>query len=710
MRSLNHLSIKSQLIAMLLGVSSFSILVTAYLGFQSGQANLTSRVFSQLTSVRASKAYQIESYFRTIRHHTETLSENPAVITAMQDFSAAYRQLASAKSSPELDRQLATYYQQEFLPRLGKINNESPVLESYLPQTIASRYLQYQYIAHNPNPVGKKHLLNKAQDGSRYSQLHAQYHPIFRRLIEKFGYYDMFLIDPQGTVVYTVFKETDFTTNFNTGAYKASNLARLTLQVQQAKAKDFSQLIDFEGYRPSYGAPAAFIAAPIFNQSRLIGVLAFQLSVDEINNVMTGNRQWEKDGLGKSGETYLVGRDYLMRSVSRFLEQDPQGYIKALYQVGVSDTTIKHIRQYKTSILQQSVRTKGADAALRGQQGTQILDDYRGIPVLSSYAPLKLEGLDWVILSEIDLSEAYAPIYAFTRQVLISATLLMLLLTLGAMALAYWFIKPIQHLIDSARAVKAGEKNLIVPLNAGDEFGELVQSFNTLIERLHQQTDLIAVKNREHEQILHSIFPAAIAKRVKQGETTIAEDISNVAILFADVAGFSSLSASRNAPEIVQLLNEIFTLFDDAAERFGMEKLKTVGDSYMAICGLSIPYLDHDKRAISLGLELQSAMRRFNHERGFQLNLQIGINSGDVIAGIVGRNRLMYDVWGNTVALAGQLKDRCPPGEILVSESVYSRLQDLYDFEVWLDSGELPNPSLKAWRIKSLQSASRQQR
>jgi class 3 adenylate cyclase len=705
--SLNQLSIKSKLIVMLLGVSSLSILVTAYLGYQSGQANLTSRVFNQLTSLRASKAYQIESYFKNIHNHTETLSENPAVVAAMQDFTTAYRELESAQIPTEFDRKLANYYQQEFFKRLAKVEDGSPVLESYLPTATAARYLQYQYIAHNLNPVGKKHRLDAATDGSAYSRVHRRYHPIFRKIIEKFGYYDMFLINPQGTVVYTVFKETDFTTNYGTGAYKTSNLARLNAQVQQAKEKNYSQIVDFEGYGPSYGAPAAFIAAPIFNQSKLIGVLAFQLPVDEINNVMTGSRKWEGDGLGKTGETYLVGRDYLMRSVSRFLEQDPKGYIEALRAVGVTDATVKRIDQFKTSILQQKVQTKGSAAALMGQQGTQILKDYRGIPVLSSYAPLKIAGLDWVILSEIDLSEAYEPIYSFTRQVLISATLLMLLLTVVAMLLAYVFVKPIQHLIDSARKVQAGEMNAIAPLNPQDEFGELAQSFNSMLSGLHAQTALVEEKNRENERLLLSFFPAAIAKRLKQGEKEIAEDVSNVAVLFADLTGFSKLSASMTAPEMIHLLNTIFAAFDDAAERFGVEKIKTVGDSYMAICGLSVPYLDHDKRAIGFVLELQTALRRFNHERGFQLNLQVGIDAGDVVAGIVGRHKLVYDVWGKPINIASHLRDTCPAGDILVSESVYQRLKDLYEFEAWMD-GESngKEATVRAWRFKTAQPVS----
>jgi len=704
MQWLNQLSIKSKLILMLLTVSGLSILVTAYLGYRSGQANLTERVFSQLTSLRASKAYQIESYFKTTQNHIQVLSENPAVISAMQELSSAHSQLEGKTLPPGYETTLADYYRNEFLPRLAKTQQGTPVLNSFLPETAAATYLQHQYIAANPNPVGKKDLLDRAPDGTRYSQIHAQYHPIFRNIIKKFGYYDMFLINPQGTIVYTVYKETDFISNLTTGPYNESNLAKLVAQVRRAKEKGYAKLIDFEAYAPSYGAPATFIAAPIFDQSKFIGVLAVQLPVDEINNVMTGNQNWEQDGLGKTGETYLVGKDYLMRSVSRFLVETPDEYIKTLQSLGVDETTTQRIREYDTSILEQKVQTEAAAAALSGQQGTQIIRDYRNIPVLSSYAPLKIPGLDWAVLSEIDLAEAYAPVYAFQRQLLVSATLLLLLVTLLAMALAYFFVQPINQLIQSARQIEKGDLDATAKINSRDEFAELANSFNSMVRSLRAQTNLVEQKNQESEQLLLSLFPASIAKRLKQGEKNIAESASNVAVLFSDLNGFTQLSDSLSAYEIVSVLNELVTRFDEAAEQYGMEKIKTIGDSYMAVCGLSVPYLDHDRRAFDFALEMLTIVRRFNHENSYQLNVSIGINSGDVVAGIVGRNKFIYDVWGDTINLANALKTACPSGSILVAETVHGRLGDLYDFE----PVKLPLPGeilengtdLKAWRYK----------
>jgi len=417
--------------------------------------------------------------------------------------------------------------------------------------------------------------------------------------------------------------------------------------------------------------------------------------------MLLGNRKWESDGLGKSGETYLVGQDYLMRSVSRFLVETPEEYLQTLATLGVNKETLNRIRQYKTSILEQKVRTQAAEEAITGKQGIKTIRDYRDIPVLSSYAPLQIEGLNWAIFSEIDLAEAYAPIYDFERQLLISATLLMLLVIILAMVMASLFVKPINQLIESARKVAAGQLDAIAILETQDEFGELAQSFNVMVTSLHDQTNLVEEKNRENEQLLLSIFPAAIAKRLKQGEKNIAESASNVTVLFSDLTGFSKLSDSLTAYEIVSILNDLVTSFDETADRYGMEKIKTIGDSYMAVCGLSVPYLDHDKRAIDFALEMQAIVRRFSQERGFQLNISLGINSGDIVAGIVGRNKFIYDVWGDTINIASALKSACPEGSILVSNEIYHRLCDLYEFAPLGTKVEDGTNLLQAWQLKS---------
>lgn len=156
-----------------------------------------------------------------------------------------------------------------------------------------------------------------------------------------------------------------------------------------------------------------------------------------------------------------------------------------------------------------------------------------------------------------------------------------------------------------------------------------------------------------------------------------------------------------SAQEVVSLLNELVTGFDEMTDKYGLEKIKTIGDGYMAVCGLGMPRLDHDKRTLDFALEMLSFVRRFSYEKDLHLDLRIGINSGDVVAGVIGKNKLLYDVWGDSVNIANRLKSACGPGTILVSQDLCSRLHDLYDFELVGEIQEPGKEKLVAWQVKS---------
>jgi class 3 adenylate cyclase len=678
----SYLSIKSKLLVMLLGVSAVSILIVAWLSYSSGNAALTEGVFAHLTSVRASKGYQIESYFEDVRSQVETLGEDHMIAEAMDRFRTAYAELSETPISAASDESLRSHYRMEFVPRLAANVEGTPIAESYVPVTPAARYLQYHYLADNPNPVGEKQALDDPGDDSSYSRVHARYQPTFRKLIEKFRYYDLFLIDAEtGDVVYSVSKETDFATNLTTGPYRRSALAQALRSVQGNRDKGFVTVVDFAPYRPSFAAPAAFIATPIYQGSELVGVLALQLAVDRINAIMTGGRHWREDGLGESGETYLVGPDLLMRSESRFLVEDPEGYAAVLRATGTRDAEVAKILRMGSPILQQRVDTEAAREALVGKSGTRVVDDYRGVPVLSSYAPLSIPGLDWAILSEIDLAEARAPAEAFTRRILVTTGGILIGVTLLVMVLSAFFVRPVNRLISGIRAVGSGRTDILVESRSDDEFGELARSFNEMVVSVRTQSDLADERNRENENLLESILPPGIAKRIKAGEEAIADDCESATVLFSDLYGFTKLSREMKARDSVALLNDLVSAFDEAAEALGVEKIKTIGDGYMAVCGVSTPRLDHARRMVDFALEQLRIVHEFERGHGFGLDVCIGVHSGPLVAGVVGRRKFLYDVWGDTVNRASRLRGVAEPGEIRVSEEVEEKLKDLYAFE-----------------------------
>ncbi|MCB1323760.1 MAG: adenylate/guanylate cyclase domain-containing protein [Leptospiraceae bacterium] len=183
------------------------------------------------------------------------------------------------------------------------------------------------------------------------------------------------------------------------------------------------------------------------------------------------------------------------------------------------------------------------------------------------------------------------------------------------------------------------------------------------------------------EALLRNILPEPIMQRLKQGEAVIADSFSSVTVLFADIVGFTEL-AGRTPPEkLVQILNAIFSRFDDLVEDRGLEKIKTIGDAYMVVGGLPVRSDDHVALVCRLGLEMLSEIKRIEAARTLGLNIRIGIHTGPVAAGVIGRKKFSYDLWGDTVNVASRMESQGIPGEIQVTESVHAEVHGGFELE-----------------------------
>jgi adenylate cyclase len=185
---------------------------------------------------------------------------------------------------------------------------------------------------------------------------------------------------------------------------------------------------------------------------------------------------------------------------------------------------------------------------------------------------------------------------------------------------------------------------------------------------------------RENQRLLLNVLPAPIAEKLKKQTGIIAERFDDVSVLFADLVGFTPLSARLAPVDLLELLNQVFSEFDKLAGQRGLEKIKTIGDAYMVAGGLPEPHADHLAAMADLALEMQESMRPFNGAHG-ALSLRIGIHAGSVIAGVIGIRKFIYDVWGDTVNTASRLESQGVPGRVQVAESVAERLHDRYELE-----------------------------
>jgi methyl-accepting chemotaxis protein len=370
------------------------------------------------------------------------------------------------------------------------------------------------YVDDNANK-GKLWDLMQAPDGSQYSALHATYHPWFKQFAEARGYYDVFLVSTQGDIVYSYTKEPDFGTNLAAGPWKDSELATAWRAVNDGKGQVERAFTDFAGYAPSSGVPASFIAAPVLQDGNLIGTLVFQMPIGRINAVMQ-----RSEGMGESGETYIVGSDYLMRNDSRFLKDG------------------------ETSILKQEVRTPTVETALAGKSGVEEIEDYRGIWVLSAYKPIEFQGVKWAVIGEIDSDEVFAAANT-TRNIIaiVGAAALAISALIGFFGVR-GVTRPLARLTDTMRAMADGNYDIQVPATErNDELGEMAAAADFFRGKLIEGRELAARQQAEQQRQIER--GKAMEAAVTQFDKIITEIVDSVSSASTELeATAQSLSAT----------------------------------------------------------------------------------------------------------------------------------------------------------------------
>ena len=193
---------------------------------------------------------------------------------------------------------------------------------------------------------------------------------------------------------------------------------------------------------------------------------------------------------------------------------------------------------------------------------------------------------------------------------------------------------------------------------------------------VRERTVELAAEKDKSDQLLRAILPDKIADELKDGTHSVAESFSDVTLLFSDIVSFTTVSSNHTAEEIVNALNNLFTLFDIRAKAMGVEKIKTIGDAYMAACGLPSPNKDHARVMVEFAKGMYADLANYNQSARIQFRMRIGLNCGPVTAGVIGKTKFLYDVWGNTVNVASRMESACNPGEIRVSQAVFDHLKD----------------------------------
>jgi methyl-accepting chemotaxis protein len=465
---------------------------------------------AEIASVIDLKEEMVETYFGTLLSIARTLAINPVVMDATQAFAAAVDELDDSEDVAANLRRLRERYLYQQQNTAGATEAD---LSRWMKIDAVSEKLQHLYISDNPEKIGEKHLLMSADDTSRYSNLHALYHPYFKAYLEEFAFYDIFLFEPKnGRIVYSVFKELDYGTSFVDGPYSGSAFGRAVQQIIRDKSDDLV-FVDFEPYEPSYNQDASFLLAPLKDGEKLTGIIAFQMPVDRINAIVN------KEIAGfETAETFLIGSQGQLRSVPE----------------NAGDLAIG-------SPLSSDVIT----TALGGTEGLVAAEDHKGIPVIAGFGHVSLPGLDWKIILSVAAEEAMAEANASVRNALITLGGFSLLILVCGYGLGVILLRPVQALGRDFREIVIGATNALHEASRRSKVA--AESMVTTAEETSRQGSVVKENS------------VAAAENVSDVAAAIGQMASSIQEIVEGVTKTSSLTddASEKASVATSSLQEL---------------------------------------------------------------------------------------------------------------------------------------------------------
>ncbi len=435
-------------------------------------------------------------------------------------------------------------------------------------------------------------------------------------------------------------------------------------------------------------------ATPVYDRDsqELLAVLNSGIRLNSIGDYL------HELEIGKTGQAFLIerrarGRGTLLATSTDEIPFRDQGESRELFP----------------AIESQDLVTRIAVGEL-----LQTYPDFEGVdeqPILSKFKindkwyylqarPLQNDpALDWLIAVVVPQSDFTTQIRRNTRNTILLSLGALGLTTFAGWCLARWLSQPLESLTQASQAIAAGDLPPNIQLHpfAAQEISHLAksfvtmssqlqESFSTLEQRVANRTQALSQANAnlkleqaKADELLLNVLPEAIATQLKESPGTIAELFEEVTILFADIVGFTPLS-NRMAPlELVEFLNSIFSSFDILADRYGLEKIKTIGDAYMVAAGLPLPREDHARAIADMALEMQAAIAHIRDDQGNPCEVRIGINTGIAVAGVIGTRKFIYDLWGDAVNVAARMESQGEPGHIQVTHQTYLYLKDHYE-------------------------------
>jgi len=511
---------KSSLNLRLISVTLFSFIILSTLvtleSVVQSKKSLTTATIEQLEALKETQSMAISNYFVMLGHTLKSIAAQESTVAAVEEFTDAfnnYNEYYKVDVS-KAKQDVLKMYDSEYL---NKVNYDIPrsssrlSTEKYLPLTDAGIMLQHTYIIDNPNPIGEKDKYIQTEVVSPYNTAHMMYHHSFKQLLDDFSLNDIFLIDTDGNVVYSVFKENDFATNLKTGPYANTGLGMAFNKASKTKKGDIS-FVDFLPYEPSFNEPFSFLITPVVIEGDTVGFLAFQLPATEINKITSNNGKPESIGLGKTGLTGLVGPDSYMRNNHRFIDR-----IKK---------TNKIVAKTGSTVGIYQVKTEAAKLAILGKNESKILSSSLGDKIIVSYKPIKIFDTTWGLQVLKGYNEAMKAANSLRNMIIIISTVITILALLVTIyMIRVIVIKKITNLTTITKNIATGDGDLTqrIPVIGNDEIAELTTYFNQFISNVQ---DIVGDVQNSADSVASGT--TELASTAEELNSTFEEQSSNV--------------------------------------------------------------------------------------------------------------------------------------------------------------------------------------
>ncbi len=497
------------LISLVIALAAVSLVV-----YREISQNITQKTNSRLEVIRNLKKEQVEFYFKELRDQTELMSSSGSFVNKFIECKEAFKAVSAA---PDFDTETFNRYK----AHRDSIYYDS--VKSYYGNNSISLDLASRDLANNKeaiiiqNSLWDKHFPHLACT-DKFRAIESKLNSRTKRIADKIGFHDVILIDSKtGYIVYTTDHHSEIGANVLEGPFKNTSIRKAFDAVRELReSKTF--IVDFEAYPPSNNEQTAFIACPMIKDSINVGILVAEIGIEELDKILTFDRDWKNQNMGKTGEVYLVGADLYMRSQSRFLLEDKDSLVNTLIHANqISNTDLKHLKASKSSIKSIRIDSECSRKAIAGKSGTVKTLDYRGEPVLGAYSPLDLNNVHWGIVSKMDQSEAFSEIAELRYFLIITYLIVLFASALVAFFIAKQIAKPIQQLSHHAKELSTGNFETSITVKGNDEIGELATSFRVMQNTIVTLIDDLTETNRSLSEKRKDMFDSiAYAQQIQE--------------------------------------------------------------------------------------------------------------------------------------------------------------------------------------------------